>query len=292
MKDFPIPVVPAGLFGPGSQSDAGADFSYLPIPREDLQTFSMPQVPENADGASMAAARDVLAAFVDTMGAAGAPPVDLAPLPAGVVEVLNQTLGEGEVAIRIAHQNGAEHELRIQETVFAGVWRQRHFDGGGRLLHDFLVAAPIPPVAVEFAERKSSPVLPAIDIPAGAMNAPSLLAEIRGSVASFQPGKPAHVINLTLLPLSPDDIALLDRAAPAGGVAILSRGFGNCRVSSTGVRHLWRVQYFNSMQTLILNTLEITRVPEVALAAPEDLADSRSRMLELLEWMAEDAAAA
>lgn len=291
MKEFPIPVVPAGLLGPGTQADAGDGFSYMPIPREGLQPFSMPQVPENADLALMAAAREVLAAFVETMGAAGAPAVDLAPLPAGVVEILNQTLGEGEVSVRIAQHNGAQHELRIQETVFAGVWRQRHHDGSGRLLHDFLVAAPIPPVAVESAERSSSPMLPAIDIPAGAMNAPSLLAEIRSRVAAFQPGKAAHVINLTLLPLSADDVALLDRALPAGGVAILSRGFGNCRVTSTGVRHLWRVQYFNSMQTLILNTLEVTRVPEVALAAPEDLADSRSRMLELLEWMAESAAA-
>ena len=74
-------------------------------------------------------------------------------------------------------------------------------------------------------------------------------------------------------------------------MAILSRGFGNCRVTSTAIRNLWRVQYFNSMQTLILDTIEITRVPEVAMAAGEDLADSRERLIELLEWMAEDLAA-
>jgi hydrogenase-1 operon protein HyaF len=60
-------------------------------------------------------------------------------------------------------------------------------------------------------------------------------------------------------------------------------------VSSTTIRHLWRVQYFNSMQTLILNTLEVTRVPEVALAAGEDLADSHERLGELIEWMESDA---
>ena len=41
------------------------------------------------------------------------------------------------------------------------------------------------------------------------------------------------------------------------------------------------------MQTLILNTLEVVRVPEVALAADEDLAESRERLAELVEWMAE-----
>jgi hydrogenase-1 operon protein HyaF len=37
---------------------------------------------------------------------------------------------------------------------------------------------------------------------------------------------------------------------------------------------VWRVQFFNSMDTLILDTLEVTDMPEVVLAAPEDLSDS------------------
>jgi hydrogenase-1 operon protein HyaF len=123
------------------------------------------------------------------------------------------------------------------------------------------------------------------------MNSPALLTEIRAAVADYRPGRDPHVINLTLLPLTPDDLALLDRALPAGSVAILSRGFGNCRVSSTAIRNLWRVQYFNNMQTLILNTLEITRVPEVALAAEEDLADSHERLVELIDWMNDEATA-
>jgi hydrogenase-1 operon protein HyaF len=290
MKDFPIPVVSTGIIGPGTQGDVGDGFSYMPIPRE-VQTFTMPQVPANADAQMMAGARDVLNRFVATMLEPATAPVDLVGLPAGVVEILNQTLGEGEVAIRIAHQNGMRHDLRIQETVFAGVWRERHHDADGHLLHDYLLAAPIPPAAVEFAERGSTPVLPPIEIPTGAMNSPSLITEIRAAVASYRPGKEAHVVNLTLLPLTAEDLVLLDTSLPAGGVGILSRGFGNCRVSSTTVRNLWRVQYFNSMQTLILNTLEVTRVPEVALAAREDLVDSHERLFELLEWMNEDAAA-
>lgn len=291
MKDFPIPVVTdLGLIGPGTQHAEGDDFSYMPIPRE-MRTFSMPQVPASADKALMLGARDVLARFVDTMLAPAPAPFELLGLPAGVVEILNQTLGEGEVSIRITRANGVRSELRIQESVFAGVWRERHLDANGHPLHDYLLAAPIPPVAVEHAERSSTPVLAAIDIPAGAMNSPSLLTEIRAAVAGFRPHADAHVINLTLLPLTPDDHLLLERALRVGGVAILSRGFGNCRVSSTGIRHVWRVQYFNSMQTLILNTLEITRVPEVALAAPEDLDDSHERLVELLAWMTEDAAA-
>jgi hydrogenase-1 operon protein HyaF len=292
MKQFPIPVIAEGLIGPGTQSDAGDDFNYMPIPRE-VATFAMPQVPVQAGTTALLGARDVLAQFVETMLEPAPAPIELLDLPGPVVEVLNQTLGEGEVAVRIALQNGRagelKHDVRIQETVFAGVWRQRHFAPDGRLTNDFLIAAPIPEIAIEFAESTSLPVVPNVDIPAGAMNGPALLTEIRAAVSSFKPGQDARVINLTLLPLTPDDNALLDRALPPGGVAVLSRGFGNCRVSSTSIRHLWRVQYFNSMQTLILNTLEVTRVPEVALAAGEDLADSRERLGELIDWMEADA---
>jgi hydrogenase-1 operon protein HyaF len=93
------------------------------------------------------------------------------------------------------------------------------------------------------------------------------------------------VINLTLFPMTPQDHAALEFALPVGTVAIISRGFGNCRITSTGVRDVWRVQYFNNMNTLILNTIEIVDVPEVALAAAEDLEDSRERLSELVDWM-------
>jgi hydrogenase-1 operon protein HyaF len=95
------------------------------------------------------------------------------------------------------------------------------------------------------------------------------------------------VINLTLFPLTPDDHDVLERALPVGPVAIMSRGFGNCRVTSTASRDVWRVQYFNNMNTLMLNTIEIVDMPEVALAAVEDLEDTRVRLADLVAWMGE-----
>jgi hypothetical protein len=77
--------------------------------------------------------------------------------------------------------------------------------------------------------------------------------------------------------MTPEDHQTLERALPVGSVAIISRGFGNCRITSTAARNVWREQYFNSMNTLILNTIEVVDVPEVALAAPEDLDDTRAR---------------
>jgi len=68
-----------------------------------------------------------------------------------------------------------------------------------------------------------------------------------------------------------------------GSIDILSRGYGNCRVESTGLAHVWRVQFFNSMDTLILDTFEVSAIPEVTIAAKEDLIDSAERIREVLE---------
>jgi hydrogenase-1 operon protein HyaF len=263
------------------------DLDYLQMPRE-MTTFEMPQVPENVDGRNMAAACALLDEFLDSLararaGNGGYPRIDLLAAPPAAVEILNESLGEGEVAIRIA----GHEDIRIQETVFAGVWRERHFAADGTLRGDILEASPIPAIATETARRGSIGAPLPVDLPPGAMNAPALLHEIAAQVRALRPGAPPHVLNLTLLPLTPDDHRCLDAALPVGPVAILSRGFGNCRITSTAVRDVWRVQYFNNMQTLILNTLEIVGIPEVALAADEDLADSAERLRDLREWMGE-----
>jgi hydrogenase-1 operon protein HyaF len=284
MKDFPIPLRSVqDILGPGSQpTDDG--FNYMPFPLE-VPVFSMPQVPENADPASIAGAQRLLARFVDGMADGGTPSVDLTGLPDHLLRVLNEALGEGEVCIRINNRDGAA-AIRVQETLFAGVWREVHLRSDGRLERDWLRCCAVPPVVIERALRVTTTHVPVFDQPRGAMNSPARLTEIREQVLHYAPGRPAHVVNLTLLPLTPEDQSMLERVAPVGPVAILSRGFGNCRITSTLLRNLWRVQYFNSMQTLILNTFEVVDIPEVALAAPDDLADSRERMRELLDWMA------
>lgn len=284
MKPFPIPVVGVG---PGSQPPEAEPLDVLPMP-SGMNTFRMPVVPESADRAAMARARNLLADFLGRMEAWNGlddahPRVDVGRVDAAAAAIVNQVLGEGEVAIRL---QGA-HEVRIQETVFAGVWRVQRLNGGGTLESDAVEACSIPAVVVETAAAAATGMR-AVEIPAGAMNSPALLAEIRGQQQRYRPGKPAHVVNLTLLPLSPEDHQVLEQALPVGPVAVMSRGFGNCRITSTAAQHVWRVQYFNNMQTLILNTIEVVGVPEVAIAAPEDLADTRERLAELVEWMSED----
>ena len=68
-----------------------------------------------------------------------------------------------------------------------------------------------------------------------------------------------------------------------GKTAILSRGYGNCRITATAIQRVWWVQYYNSTETLILNTLEVADVPLVACASADDIADSAQRLNEIRE---------
>jgi hydrogenase-1 operon protein HyaF len=196
-------------------------------------------------------------------------------------------LGDGEVSIQVK----GPRTLHVQESVFTGLWRVVELDGAGRLAADWLEAAPLPAAVLAAARDGARDSLLPVEIPAGAMNSPALLLELQGQLKARRPGAPPHVLNLTLFPMTPEDHQVLERALPVGDVAIISRGFGNCRVTSTAARGIWRVQYFNSMNTLILNTIEVVDVPEVALAAPEDLDDTRERLAELIDWMSESCAA-
>ena len=282
MKPFPIPV---RMLGPGSQPAEEDALQVLQMDRE-VGTFAMPHIPASADDAHMAAARDLLAGFHDRLCGwreGDGPELDMTHVAPGPLGMANQMLGEGEVSIRIR----GPREAQIQETLFAGLWRVQEHDETGRVMRDRLMACPIPALVTHAARQAAASRLPSVTVPVGAMNSPALLREIAQQVAARRNGTAPHVVNLTLLPLTPEDHDVLDRAMAPGPVAIMSRGFGNCRVTSTGARDVWRVQYFNNMNTLILNTIEIVDVPEVAQAAPEDLEDTRVRLAELVDWMSE-----
>ena len=79
------------------------------------------------------------------------------------------------------------------------------------------------------------------------------------------------------------DLGYLHDKLGAGGTIILSRGYGNCRISSTGTRNVWWVQYFNSQDAIILNSIEVVDMPEVVHAAQEDIDDSAERLAEILD---------
>ena len=283
MKPFPIPVVPVG---PGSQTDESPDYLAMP---SGMNTFQAPRLPEAATAADIARAVEILEGLMAVMRVQpiAAPRPATATLDgesAGVREVLTQSLGFGEVSAFTL----APSRVRVQETAFAALWRVLEEGEGAGIVADRLEASAVP-MELYAAMRATS--LPELVVPAllpNMMNGEALLAEVQLQCVRHQPGKPAHVINLTLLPVTDTDLDYLYGALGHREVSILSRGYGNCRVTSTRLANVWWVQYFNSMDTLILNTIEVVDMPEVVLAAAEDYADSVERLGEYIAMLKED----
>lgn len=291
-RPFPIPVV-ADL-GPGSQEDETLDYMSMP---QGMDTYRPPVLPEPEELAAHGLACEVLAAVLEAVNTACQgrvpAPVRLDGLPASELALVNQVLGEGEVSAQVLAQPetrlvGDEAvRLRVQESVFAGVWRVISTDDDGAV-HDHVEVGAIPAALLRAAHDDGhAPREPLPPVPAELLNLPPILTELADQRARWKDGDAAHVVNLTLLPLSPADIAHLDHQLGTGRVVILSRGYGNCRITDTRVPHTWRIVYYNSQDAVILNTVEVSTIPEVACAAAEDLADTAERLAEVLHWVAE-----
>lgn len=273
VSNFHLP--PTG-FGPGSQhlDEGGAALEYLPMP-QDMRAYS-PHLPEVEVDERLTPALDLLREIGLAAEACAQDRVnrrfDLSGLDPANRALIAETMGAGEVAVKI-HDIPA---IAVQESVFAGVWGLK---GAGV---DAIEVGPMPAQALSqaFAPRRVGRQMPRT---AQVVNAPPLLVELQDKSAHFAPGAEAHVINLTLLPHTEADLEWLEAQLGQGSVDILSRGYGNCRITATALAHVWRVRFYNSMNVLILDTFEVTVMPEVALAAPEDLTDSGERILEVLE---------
>jgi len=260
-------------------ADEALELERLP---EMMTAFQMPVHPVDASAAALAEARSFLeelhgAARQHRFGGDALLCRDVLTLSPQALALVNEALGDGEVAAVIE-----QPAVRLQETVFPGFWRVRSFDASGALIADAVEVAPVPAVVAEAALLGSS-CRPRRKPPGpGVQTGLALLTELLAA-SDRADRAPTHVVNLTLLPVSREDISWLVSALQIGPVMLHCRAYGNCRMTSTGLRHTWWVQYFNSMNTLILNTIEVTPVPEAALAAPADFADSVDR---LGEWLA------
>lgn len=272
------------LVGPGSQpsEDDGAELQYMEMPKA-MRIYAAPALPEPEEAHGIEPALTLLD---EVRAAAAAMDIDE---PARVFDVdkldaasrafIDQVLGDGEVSVI----GGAT--LQVQESVLAGIWRVHEVEVTGALKRDGIAVGAFPDEIIGMAAAGALETLRPHRgaLPAGVQNAPALVTELDDRVATYTPGAPAHVINLTLLPLTDEDNAFLDERVGPGAVTILSRGYGNCRIMSTATLNVWRVRYFNSRESIVLDTLEVTRVPSVACAALEDLRDSADRLGEILE---------
>ena len=281
--------IPASAIGPGSQPPEadGAELDIMQLPQE-MNTYVPPPLPEPEEVVGREATLALLRSLMEQLAThrADAPNLswDLGELDDANRELIDQVLGEGEVSI-VVREDAGKGETRIQEAVMAGIWRVRQMDDQDELLSDRLEIGPVPAVVRKetFAGMAVQLGVDEADLSPGVLNAPPLIAEVSERIEALDDDSEPHVINLTLLPQTEEDLGFLMKKLGEGRVTVLSRGYGNCRITSTATPGVWWVQYFNSQDRNILNTIEITDVPEVACAAQEDLEDSATRLAEILE---------
>ena len=311
---FPLSLslqAPTALFpGAGGEDETCA---YPELPQ--MRTFAAPSLYDlRPDARGGLLLRDLRERLEPALRGEVPASIDLLGEARETIRFLEEILGQGEVSIRGGEAGrrwsveessirggeagrrwsveessirGGEAGRRwsVEESVYAGIWRERVWRDEV-LMSDALLAAPIPPSVLEWAERLTEGhdfLQP--EYPPGLMNAPSLLFEILAKARDYRPGA-EDILNLSLFPLSPEDSAFLDGQLGRAGLEILARGYGDCRIELTRVPRVWRVRYFNSTAQLILDTLEICPLPQVALAAAEDLEDSGQRLDEVLDALA------
>lgn len=275
---------PHAIVGPGTQpsEEDGAALEYMEMPKG-MRTYAAPSLPEPEDAHGIERALGILAEVREAARTQRADQptstIDITGLDAQNRTFLDQALGDGEVSIV------AGATVQAQESVFAGVWRVQEYGVTGSVVRDAIEIGAFPSLVLDIAHQATLEGTRAHrgNLPAGVINAAALVTELDDKIAAHRPRADAHVINLTLLPLTEEDVAFLDERLGTGSVTILSRGYGNCRITSTGTRNAWWVRYYNSRDAVVLNTIEIVDIPSVACAAPEDLSDSAQRIGEILE---------
>jgi hydrogenase-1 operon protein HyaF len=267
MEKFRLPI--AG----GPSEDDGAALLGLPLLAPAL---ALPRAAEVSDEA-----REVLVALRDALANKhAADPTSVFSLSgAALVRELSDALGAGEVELEV--EGSAFY--RATETALPGVWLVRTIDRDGGLRAVHLEVGELPRVVRAANAQGTFASLEVSEPGEGLMNAPPLLTEIAHVMQKpVERGRPNHVINLTLLPVTDEDVAHLGERLGRGPVEGQSQGYGRCRVRLTAQRNVWSVTYFNSMGTTILDTIEIGDVPTALLAADEDLQDSAERLNDLL----------
>jgi hydrogenase-1 operon protein HyaF len=283
-----IPIQPI-LTGPGSQpgQPGDEDWSCLPLPAE-VETYRAPPLPEPGEpGAD--AVRQLLRRVVDAYQADPDPARTLSfaldRLDAPAHRLLAQVLAEGEVSARIVLPEGGSVE--IQESRYPGVWRVVTLGAHGQRQDDRIEVGAIPAVVLE--QAAAAPVGARIPPTEGyeLMNAPAIANEIAAAHmrAVEAAGAITHTVNFSLLPLSPGDTAWLEAMLGEGNIGLFSTGYGKCMVMATTLRHVWRVRYSDGVGKVLLDTVEITRIPEVVLAAPDDLSDSMEHLRQIIDWL-------
>lgn len=198
---------------------------------------------------------------------------DLASAPWGKRFFANELLKEEETLAWLG-QGEVEGWLNlprrawVRETRFPGLWYIQEENCA------YLEVGSLPSLLLEAGERGEKALCP--PMPEGLMNAPGLLVEALEHTVLDEPFQ----VNLALLPLNQADHLFLEHVLQDEARLVL-RGYGETLAEKTIFSRLWRLRFYNVHGNLVLDALEVAKVPEIFAATIEDWQTSQKELLHL-----------
>lgn len=230
-------------------------------------------------------------------------PIALSPLPRETQTLVLEALGDGAIRAEL-DEVGSHPRTRLTETRLAGVWHSAQYDAGGRLLESELLTGECPSALSErpFNAGRNRILMPPDHSPDTAA-AVAVLVELEAQLdaldaagddeptATTRPGRQRqdagqfntpYSVDLRMLVDSPAAMDMIERCVGVGPARVANLSYGRCDIQATAVRNVWRLRQFNAAGRLLLDRLDIGRVPAALLATREDLAESLTRLDALL----------
>jgi hydrogenase-1 operon protein HyaF len=109
-----------------------------------------------------------------------------------------------------------------------------------------------------------------VEIPTG--NVEPLLHEIRHALKRLADGEDGTVIDLKSLPMAPGEERRIEEALGEGEVRAELQALGPTVVQETAYPGVWLVTHRNAENEVVARFIEVTRMPDILMAQPEDIA--------------------
>ena len=109
-------------------------------------------------------------------------------------------------------------------------------------------------------------------------NAPPLLRELADQVKRLLDTGEASAIDLSALPLTPADLDWLREKLGEGEIAITLQANGESTLNETACPGVWWVTHHNEQGAVTSQFIEVTFVPELVKAHPQDVAIGQEQL--------------
>lgn len=109
-------------------------------------------------------------------------------------------------------------------------------------------------------------------------NAPPLLRELLEQVRRLLATGEPSAIDLSALPLTPADLDWLREKLGAGEISVTLQANGESTLNETGCPGVWWVTHHNEQGAVTSQFIEVTLVPELVKAHPQDVAIGQEQL--------------